>query len=43
VSLLLVIIAMIILTELGYGVLALFLLFPAYWLFVKAFEDVKPL
>jgi hypothetical protein len=27
------------LNELGYGVFALFLLFPAYWLMVKAFEN----
>jgi hypothetical protein len=41
--LVLVIVAMIAINELGYGVFALFLLFPAYWLMTKAFEDVKPL
>jgi hypothetical protein len=29
------------LNELGFGIFSLFLLFPAYWLMVKAFE--KPL
>ena len=33
--------AMIGLNELGFGLFSLFLLFPAYWLCVKAFE--KPL
>jgi hypothetical protein len=36
---LLVVAAMIIPTEFGYGVLALFMLFPAIWLMGKAFED----
>ena len=40
VFLILVIMAMIVLTELDYGVLAL--LFPAIWLMGKAFEAEKP-
>ena len=41
--LVLVIAAMIGLNELGFGVLALPLLFPAIWLMGKAFDRVKPL
>ena len=41
IPLVLLVLLMIALTEYGYGVFALLLLFPAYWLMLKAFE--KPL
>ena len=40
--LLLLIIVMIGLNEVGYGVFAIFLLFPAAWLITKAFEKDNP-
>jgi hypothetical protein len=42
IALALLVIFMIALNESGYGVFALFLLFPASWLMFKAFGEEKP-
>jgi hypothetical protein len=40
--LLIIVISMIGINELGYGVFSLFLLYSAYWLMIKLFEQEKP-